>query len=119
AAIEQSFDERGIVWPTAIAPFDVALVSLNLDKSPQVAEASQQLYAQLQERGFDVLWDDRDARPGVKFADMELIGIPHRIVISERGLAAGTVEYRGRRDSESRNMSLPELLDLLEHLRAA
>lgn len=113
AAIEQNFDERGIVWPTAIAPFDVALVSLNLDKSPQVAEASQQLYAQLQERGFDVLWDDRDARPGVKFADMELIGIPHRIVISERGLAAGTVEYRSRRASESQNVALDQLWDLL------
>ncbi|HEX5515264.1 MAG TPA: proline--tRNA ligase [Gammaproteobacteria bacterium] len=113
AAIEQNFDERGIVWPAAIAPFDVALVSLNMDKSPQVAEASQQLYAQLQERGFDVLWDDRDARPGVKFADMELIGIPHRIVISERGLAAGTVEYRSRRASESQNIALDQLWDLL------
>jgi prolyl-tRNA synthetase len=113
AAIEQNFDERGIVWPAAIAPFDVALVSLNMDKSPQVAEASQQLYAQLQERGFDVLWDDRDARPGVKFADMELIGIPHRIVISERGLAAGTVEYRSRRASESQNVALNQLWDLL------
>jgi len=119
AAIEQNYDERGIIWPAALAPFDVALVSLNAHKSPEVAATTEQLYVELQQRGFDVLWDDRDARPGVKFADMELIGIPHRVVISDRGLAAGTVEYRGRRDSESRNMSLPELLDLLEHLRAA
>src|SRR5690606_7116853 len=119
AALEQNYDERGIIWPAALAPFDVALVSLNAHKSPEVAATTEQLYVELQQRGFDVLWDDRDARPGVKFADMELIGIPHRVVISDRGLAAGTVEYRGRRDSESRNMSLPELLDLLEHLRAA
>lgn len=113
AAIEQNFDERGIIWPAAIAPFDVALVSLNMDKSTTVAEASQQLYDELQSLGLDVLWDDRDARPGVKFADMELIGIPHRVVISERGLKAGTFEYRARRDSDNQNLTHEQLLETL------
>lgn len=114
AAIEQNFDERGIVWPPAIAPFDIALVSLNMAKSAEVATASERLYQELQEQGFEVLWDDRDARPGVKFADMELIGIPHRIVISERGLAAGTVEYRNRRATENQDVALADLLDFLK-----
>jgi prolyl-tRNA synthetase len=113
AAIEQNFDERGIIWPAAIAPFDIALVSLNMDKSAQVAEASQRLYDELRELGFDVLWDDRDARPGVKFADMELIGIPHRVVVSERGLNAGTLEYRARRDSDNQNVTHEQLLTIL------
>src|SRR5699024_354249 len=105
AAIEQNADERGIIWPAAIAPFDIALVSLNMDKSERAAAASQLLYDELRQLGFDVLWDDRNARPGVKFADMELIGIPHRIVISERGLNAGTFEYRARRSSENQNFT--------------
>lgn len=115
AAIEQNFDERGIIWPAAIAPFDIALVSLNMDKSAQVAEASQRLYDELRELGFDVLWDDRDARPGVKFADMELIGIPHRVVVSERGLNAGTLEYRARRASDNQNVTHEQLLAILGH----
>lgn len=113
AAIEQNFDEHGIIWPPAIAPFDIALVSLNMGKSAQVAEASQRLYDELTELGFDVLWDDRDARPGVKFADMELIGIPHRVVISERGLNAGTFEYRARRASDNQNLTHEQLLATL------
>lgn len=114
AAIEQNFDERGIIWPTAIAPFDIALVSLNMNKSPQVAEASERLYQELQAQGFEVLWDDRDTRPGVKFADMELIGIPHRLVIGERGLAAGTVEYRSRRASENQDIALADVVNFLK-----
>jgi prolyl-tRNA synthetase len=119
AAIEQNFDERGIIWPAAIAPFDVALVSLNAHKSPEVAQTSERLYNDLQQAGFDVLWDERDARPGVKFADMELIGIPHRVVISDRGLASGTVEYRGRRDADSQNIALDRLLEFLGQQRGA
>ncbi|KAB7623221.1 proline--tRNA ligase [Alkalilimnicola sp. S0819] len=113
AAIEQNHDERGIVWPLPIAPFQVALISLQMDKSAAVAEASEQLYAQLQEAGVDVLWDERDARPGVKFADMELIGIPHRLVISPRGLEAGTLEYRARTDSENRDVPADGALEFL------
>jgi prolyl-tRNA synthetase len=101
AAIEQNHDERGIIWPDAIAPFHVVLVPLNLDKSAAVRAAADVLYAELGAAGIEVLYDDRDARPGVKFADAELLGIPHRIVIGERGLKSGTLEYRHRRAGES------------------
>ena len=97
AAIEQNHDERGIIWPAPLAPFDVVLVGLNWEKSEAVRNAALALYRELGEAGVEVLLDDRDARPGVKFADAELIGIPHRIVVSERGLAAGRLEYRHRR----------------------
>jgi prolyl-tRNA synthetase len=113
AAIEQNYDDNGIIWPQAIAPFEVAIVPMNAAKSPRSVEAADALYAELQAAGFDVLLDDRNERPGVKFADLELIGVPHRIVVSERGLDAGTFEYRGRRDSEARNLSKDELLALL------
>jgi prolyl-tRNA synthetase len=103
AAIEQNHDERGIIWPDPIAPFHVVLVPLNLHKSALVRAAADALYAGLGAAGIDVLYDDRDARPGVKFADAELLGIPHRVVISERGLAAGTLEYRHRRAADSEN----------------
>ena len=96
------------------APFDVSLVPINLQRSDTVREASETLYAELQELGLDVLYDDRDVRPGVKFADAELIGIPHRLVVSERGLAAGELEYRHRSDSEARNLSHAEALELLQ-----
>mgnify|MGYP001108164687 CR=1 FL=1 len=119
AAIEQNHDERGIIWPEAIAPFQVALVSVNMQKSAAVAEASARLYDELQAAGFEVLWDDRDARPGVKFADMELIGIPHRVVVSERGLGAGTLEYRGRRDSESQDVAIADIVEFLRQRRSA
>src|SRR5215469_2219276 len=94
AAIEQNHDERGIIWPDPIAPFNVVLVPLNLQKSPRVREVADELYRQLGEAGIEVLYDDRDERPGVKFADAELLGIGHRVVVSERGLAGGTLEYR-------------------------
>jgi prolyl-tRNA synthetase len=97
AAIEQNHDERGIVWPAPLAPFDVVLVGLNWEKSAAVRDAALALYRELGEAGVEVLLDDRDARPGVKFADAELFGIPHRVVVSERGLAAGRLEYRHRR----------------------
>lgn len=110
SAIEQNFDEKGIIWPAAIAPFEVAIVPMNAHKSPRSLEAAEALYAELTTAGYDVLLDDRNERPGVKFSDLELTGIPHRIVIGEKGLDAGTFEYKGRRDAESVNISKDELL---------
>jgi prolyl-tRNA synthetase len=101
AAIEQNNDANGIIWPDALAPFHVVLVPINYQKSSRVMEAADKLYEQFNAAGIDVLLDDRDVRPGVKFADSELIGIPHRIVIGERGLNAGNLEYRHRRETES------------------
>jgi prolyl-tRNA synthetase len=101
AAIEQNNDANGILWPEAIAPYQVVLVPINYQKSSRVQEAADALYRQFNEAGIDVLLDDRDARPGVKFADSELMGIPHRIVIGERGLDAGKLEYRRRSETES------------------
>ncbi len=95
AAIEQNNDERGIIWPRAIAPFELAIVPIGIGKSAQVRETADQLYAELAAAGIDVLLDDRDERPGVMFADMELIGIPHRIVVGERGLKAGPGRISG------------------------
>jgi prolyl-tRNA synthetase len=101
AAIEQNHDANGIIWPEPLAPFSVILVPINYQKSAPVQEATDRLYEELREAGIEVLLDDRDARPGVKFADAELIGIPHRIVIGDRTLAAGKLEYRQRRETES------------------
>ncbi len=113
AAIEQNHDERGIIWPDPIAPFQVVLVPLNLQKSARVREVSDRLYAELTTAGIEVLYDDRDARPGVKFADAELLGIPHRVVVADRGLDAGKLEYRHRRDSASSEFPAPEALVFL------
>ncbi len=113
AAIEQNHDDKGIIWPDAIAPFEVAIVTLNAHKSPDVAAAGERLYDQLRQAGFDVLLDDRNERPGVKFADMELIGIPHRFVVSDRGLAAGTLEYKGRQDTDKQDVAVDEFLPFL------
>ncbi len=113
AAIEQNHDDRGIIWPEPLAPFDVVLVPINMHRSQDVRDAAEALYAELVDMGLEVLFDDRDARPGVKFADAELLGVPHRVVVSDRGLAAGEFEYRHRRDSESRNLKREEALDLL------
>jgi len=113
AAIEQNHDENGIIWPDPLTPFNVVIVPINMHRSDAVRTASEALYSDLEAAGFDVLFDDRDARPGVKFADAELIGIPHRLVVSDRGLANGELEYRHRRDSESRNVKREEALSLL------
>ncbi|MGE0582264.1 MAG: proline--tRNA ligase [Steroidobacteraceae bacterium] len=110
AAIEQNHDERGIIWPEPIAPFRVVLVPINLAKSQRVRETADRLYDELTRAGIDVLLDDRDARPGAKFADAELLGIPHRIVVGERGLEAGKLEYRHRRASESEELPLDDAL---------
>jgi prolyl-tRNA synthetase len=106
AAIEQNHDERGIVWPQPIAPFDVAIVPIGLGKSPAVREAAEKLHGELTAMGLDVLLDDRDERPGVMFADMELTGIPHRVVIGDRGLKQNQLEYQGRRDKAAQPVAL-------------
>ena len=115
AAIEQNHDDKGIVWPVAIAPFHVALLPMNMHKSVRLREAAEKLDADLTEAGIEVLFDDRRVRPGVMFADSELIGIPHRIVIGDRGLDAGTVEYRHRREAESTDIALD---GIVPHIRA-
>ncbi len=114
AAIEQNHDEKGIVWPVAIAPFHAVLLPMNMHKSVRLREAAEKLYADLSAAGIEVLFDDRQVRPGVMFADSELIGIPYRIVIGDRGLDAGTVEFRHRRDSESTDIALE---DIVAHMR--
>jgi prolyl-tRNA synthetase len=115
AAIEQSHDDNGIIWPEAIAPYQVVLVPINYQKSARVQETADSLYQQFNAAGIDVLLDDRDARPGVKFADSELMGIPHRIVIGERGLAAGNLEYRHRRETESTEISAEDPVGYIRH----
>ncbi|MBI3479372.1 MAG: proline--tRNA ligase [Nitrosomonadales bacterium] len=114
AAIEQNLDERGIALPAAMAPFQIAIVPIGLSKSEAVRDAVKQLYAELQAAGIDVLLDDRDERPGVMFADMELIGIPHRIVVGERSLKEGTVEYQGRRDPAAQSIPLQSALEFVK-----
>ena len=111
AAVEQNNDAAGICWPEPLAPFSVVVVPLNAGKSPRVAAAAEQLYADLQAIGLEVLLDDRDARPGVKFADAELLGIPHRIVVSDRGLDAGRLEYRHRRASANEDWPADEVVE--------
>jgi prolyl-tRNA synthetase len=115
AAIEQNHDANGIVWPAAIAPFQVVLVPINYQKSAQVQATADALYRDFNAAGIDVLLDDRDARPGVKFADSELLGIPHRIVIGERSLAAGNLEYRNRRETESTEISAADPVGYIRH----
>ncbi len=119
AAIEQNHDERGIIWPDPIAPFQVVLVSVGVQKSPRVREVADRLYAELTAAGIEVLYDDRDARPGVKFADAELLGIPHRVVVGERGVESGKLEYRHRRDTESQEFPLDDALSFIRSRMAA
>ncbi|XUO88536.1 proline--tRNA ligase [Halomonas sp. KM072] len=113
AAIEQNHDDAGIIWPNAIAPFQVALVPMNAHKSQRVREESERLYQALTAAGLDVLLDDRDTRPGVKFADLELMGVPHRLVIGDRGLDNGELEYRGRRDSDATMVPADTIVEFL------
>jgi prolyl-tRNA synthetase len=119
AAIEQNHDERGIIWPESIAPFQLVLVPIGMQKSVRVREVADRLYAELTAAGIEVLYDDRDARPGVKFADAELLGIPHRLVVAERGLEAGKLEYRARRDTESQEFPLDDALAFIRSRMAA
>ena len=115
AAIEQSHDEKGIIWPQSIAPFDVVLVPIGYHKSEQVAKACDELYNKLSGIGINVLLDDRNERPGVMFADMELIGIPHRIVIGERGLKNRVVEYKSRRQDETQDVPIADIITLIKN----
>jgi len=115
AAIEQNHDDRGIIWPAAIAPFQVALVPVNIKKSPRERELAEKLYAELTEAGIEVLFDDREKeRLGVKLADSELLGIPHRVVIAERGMDSGVLEYKGRGDAENTEVAMDEVLAFLK-----
>jgi len=113
AAIEQNNDDNGIIWPSSLAPFQIALVPLNYDKSEDVRNTTDALYQELTSAGIDVFLDDRKERPGVKFADMELMGMPHRVVISDRGIKAGTFEYKSRTDSEKRDIDALGACDYL------
>ena len=114
AAIEQNHDARGIIFPAAIAPFQACIVPIGYHKSQAVRSAADELYGKLQDAGVDVLLEDREERPGVLFADMDLVGIPHRIVLGERGLAAGNAEYKARRDEKPSDVPLAEVAALLQ-----
>jgi prolyl-tRNA synthetase len=119
AAIEQNHDERGIVWPAAIAPFTVVICPIGYDRSADVRAAADKLHDELQADGIDVMLDDRGERPGAMFADWELVGVPHRVVISDRGLKEGKVEYQGRRDPQASTIAAAELLPALKAKLAA
>ncbi len=114
SAIEQNNDERGIIWPDSIAPFQIAVLPMNMNKSYRVKEKAEELYNELRMAGFDVIFDDRKVRPGFMFADMELIGIPHRIVIGDKGLDRGVIEYRKRDQSENQDIPIDEIIDFLK-----
>ena len=114
AAIEQNYDERGIIWPKAMAPFDVYIAPIGYKKSPEVQAAAEKLYDEVVALGLEVLLDDRDERPGAMFADQELIGIPHRIVVSERGLKENTTEYQRRGEAEAQKLNLQSVLEQLK-----
>nr|MBA3756703.1 proline--tRNA ligase [Nitrosomonas sp.] len=113
AAIEQNHDEHGIIFPTAMAPFQLAIIPIGLQKSTQVKDAVEKLYQQFSDARIEVLLDDRDERPGVMFADMELIGIPHRIVVGERGLKQSSIEYQGRHDQASQTIPANEIFSFI------
>jgi prolyl-tRNA synthetase len=114
AAIEQGHDEKGIIWPASLAPFQVAICPINLQKSERLKQEAEKLYQELQAAGIEVLFDDRKVRPGFMFADMELIGIPHCIVLSDRGLDAGTAEYKARTATENEEIPLSGLIDFIK-----
>jgi prolyl-tRNA synthetase len=114
AAIEQNFDDKGIIWPTAIAPFEVVICPMGMDRSEAVKAETEKLYTAMLDAGIDVILDDRGERPGAMFADWELIGVPHRVVIGDRGLKEGKLEYVGRRDTEATNVPVAEMLAFVQ-----
>jgi len=114
SAIEQNHDDKGISWPDPIAPFHVALLPMAMKKSYRVAETCEKLYAEFQAAGIEVLFDDRDVRPGVMFADMELIGIPHRVIVGEKNIDAGMVEYKGGRATEAELVPIDQIVARLK-----
>jgi len=113
AAIEQNHDERGIIWPEPLAPFDVIIIAINIDKSEKVKKTADALYQEFREIGIDTIYDDRLTRPGIKFAEAELIGIPHRVVVSEKVLSTGKLEYQSRKDTKAVNLRKDEIIKLL------
>ena len=119
ASIEQNHDDKGIIWPDSIAPFDIVLVPIGMHKSTRVKEKTEQIYSQLENAGFDVLLDDRNERPGIMFADMELIGIPHRLIISERGLEKRLLEYHHRATDMKKEIDLDTVIDTLKKIFAS
>jgi len=114
AAIEQNFDDKGIVWPDSLAPFEAVLCPMGMDRSEMVKEATETLYTELQAAGIDVIVDDRGLRPGAMFADWELIGVPHRVVIGERGLKEGNLEYQGRRDEAASSVAVADMVAFIK-----
>lgn len=114
AAIEQNYDDRGIIWPEPMSPFQIAIIPMSMHKSYRVKELSEKLYQDLQIAGFDVLFDDRKDRVGVLFADMDLTGIPHRLIVGERGIDNGTIEYQNRKTNEAQNLSLDNIIQWLK-----
>jgi prolyl-tRNA synthetase len=119
AAIEQNHDERGMIWPEAIAPFSVVVCPIGYDRSAAVREAADALHRDLVAAGVDVILDDRGERPGAMFADWELIGVPHRVVLSERGLKTGALEYQGRRDADASSVPADSALAFVKGKLAA
>ena len=114
AAIEQNYDEHGIIWPHSIAPFEVSLIPINMKKSQQVQTSCERIYSELEDSGIEVLFDDRNLRAGLMFKDHELIGIPQRIVVSDRSLEEGNVEYKGRTDTEAQQIPLDNLVNFIK-----
>ena len=117
AAIEQNHDDNGIIWPLAIAPFEVVIAPIHMQKSPEVEQAATALYEKLLDAGIDVLFDDRQARPGVMFAEMELLGIPHRLVVSEKGLKANEIEYKGRTDESAQKIEMSDQDSIVQFIK--
>ncbi|MEL0638441.1 proline--tRNA ligase [Marinomonas sp. TI.3.20] len=117
AAIEQNFDDKGILWPESITPFDVVIVAMNYDKSEAVRNECDRLYSELKAKGLDVLLDDRKERPGVKFADCELLGIPHRLVVGDKGLANNTLEYKNRTQGENQDIATEQAVEFILSLK--
>ena len=116
AAIEQNYDEKGIIWPQQIAPFTVAILPMNMKKSERVKQAAKELYQQLTDLGIEVLFDDRPIRPGVMFADAELLGIPHQITIGDRSLDEGEVEYKSRKEGVNHRIKQTEIIQHIQSL---
>ncbi|MGZ8304930.1 MAG: His/Gly/Thr/Pro-type tRNA ligase C-terminal domain-containing protein, partial [Telluria sp.] len=114
AAIEQNYDDKGIIWPASIAPFELVLCPMGYERSEMVKDETDKLYTALQAAGVDVIIDDRGLRPGAMFADWELIGVPHRVVIGERGLKEGNLEYQGRRDTEATAVPVAGMVDFIK-----
>jgi prolyl-tRNA synthetase len=114
AAIEQNYDDKGIIWPAAIAPFEIVLCPMGYDRSELVKEQTDKLYGELVAAGVDVIVDDRGLRPGAMFADWELIGVPHRVVVGERGLKEGNLEYQGRRDAAATAVPVADMVSFVK-----